>query len=843
MYSWIPIYKELSRKLLDYRDKQAELLTLLRELEQADLPMINLRDKGPRGANKPLTEIDPFTFFATFNRKTRDDNRIAILNRYREYFNLSSPAPDDFSGIPIMDPRKSWFLPWESERDPGDVPALWDFAHAIVTMVPSAIPDTLFNRCLQIHCVSATNLTMGMFWMQPEVYLPLDSRTRSLLDERGINHDAADWKDYLQFNEPTIKRLSAKPYEVSYTAYAGTTSKAPEQTRYWIFQCNPEKYDVIGALEANALRSWKVSQHKADIAPGDKAIIWGTGKMSACVALATITSKPTLMPEDMAERSFWSEAADSEPANRVRLDIDYNFADNPIPKATLQHHQAFHDFPAGRQGTNLPATLNHYDALLEIRRDNTRVRYWVYAPGRNGSLWEYCWDSGEMVYGADELPALDKFANKSEIEQAFKRESKSKNRPTNHALAAWEFCRVLKPGDIVIAKQGRDKYVGYGVVTGPYRHDATRSTFRNLRSVRWIKRGEWPEVKHPIVLKTLTDITKYPDYVERLKVLLEMNTNEWKTSRALNTILYGPPGTGKTYSTIRRAVEIVEDTVPENEGEIKKRFDSLLSNKRIGFITFHQTFCYEDFVEGIRPVLDDQQSSSPRYTCRDGIFKQICEEARKNAHLSNYVLIIDEINRGNISKIFGELITLLEEDKREGAKHALTTTLPYSQKPFSVPGNLFILGTMNTADKSIALVDVALRRRFRFDELMPDYRLVPEFCRDLLKQLNRRIVLRKDRDHLIGHSYFMGLPDEKAFDAVFKNSIQPLLQEYFFNDWEGLRFVLGEDKSDCKAGFIRKLDTGDLKHARNQWQWYHDADDDDVKPFDQLKHNYGIAND
>ena len=185
----------------------------------------------------------------------------------------------------------------------------------------------------------------------------------------------------------------------------------------------------------------------------------------------------------------------------------------------------------------------------------------------------------------------------------------------------------------------------------------------------------------------------------------------------------------------------------------------------------------------------------------------------------------------------------MEEDKREGAKHALTTTLPYSQKPFSVPGNLFILGTMNTADKSIALVDVALRRRFRFEELMPKYELVPKFCRHLLKELNRRIVLRKDRDHQIGHSYLMGVADETAFDRIFKDNIIPLLQEYFFNDWEGLRFVLGEDKSTGTAGYIRKMETNGLNNIRNLWQWYSDANDLGLSPFAQSSNNYNITGD
>ena len=248
----------------------------------------------------------------------------------------------------------------------------------------------------------------------------------------------------------------------------------------------------------------------------------------------------------------------------------------------------------------------------------------------------------------------------------------------------------------------------------------------------------------------------------------------------------------------------------------------VITSKNYKFITFHQSFSYEDFIEGIKPTLDkelSEDSTEVSYVLKKGTFYQCCDEAAKLAGFLNlkdsienytkeerlakfenaapYGLFIDEINRGNISQIFGELITIIEDTKRLG-KDEVIVELPYSKDKFGVPSNLYIIGTMNTADRSIESLDTALRRRFCFEEMMPDLKVLNEkviegiVLQDLLETINKRVEILLDRDHTIGHSYFITLKTEQDLRNTFKNNIIPLLQEYFYGDYEKIGMILGE---------------------------------------------------
>ncbi|WP_420359463.1 McrB family protein [Acinetobacter junii] len=240
--------------------------------------------------------------------------------------------------------------------------------------------------------------------------------------------------------------------------------------------------------------------------------------------------------------------------------------------------------------------------------------------------------------------------------------------------------------------------------------------------------------------------------------------------------------------------------------EMNQRFNEYLKSTdkqivQIGFVTFHQSYGYEDFVEGIKVK---EVNGQLKYPVEAGVFKRFCKSAKDNP-TENYVLIIDEINRGNISKIFGELITLIEESKRADQLEELSVTLPYSNEQFSVPNNLYIIGTMNSSDRSLTSVDIALRRRFEFIEMMPEPNVLKDIqitdykdinVKAILETMNKRIQVLLDRDHCIGHAYFISLKNDASLEKlmkIFEKKIIPLLQEYFFDDWGKINLVLNKN--------------------------------------------------
>lgn len=325
------------------------------------------------------------------------------------------------------------------------------------------------------------------------------------------------------------------------------------------------------------------------------------------------------------------------------------------------------------------------------------------------------------------------------------------------------------------------------------------------------------------------DDSQYMDDEEEEEVKQEIRPGS-------NIILYGPPGTGKTYNVAAMAwlifrgvdptLENVRSLTDEQRVEAKTWYDAELAdheNGHIAFTTFHQSYGYEEFIEGIRPVISESNDLEVEndigYALEDGVFKTFCNRASEpDANGEPYIFVVDEINRGNISKVFGELITLIEPSKRIGQPDQQTVILPYTKKSFGVPANVTIIGTMNTADRSIALMDTALRRRFRFIEMMPDYdalQRIPEFdginISKLVECVNRRISVLYDREHTIGHAYFMELVEDfniNTLATIFEERIIPLLQEYFYNDYEKICLVLGDNqKNDDSIKFFVEVDS------------------------------------
>ncbi|WP_397445963.1 EVE domain-containing protein [Polaribacter sp. R77954] len=713
---------------------------------------------------------------------------------------------------------------------------------------------------------------------------------------------------------------------------------------YWIFQGNPNIYDIKRALKAGHLKSWKVAAHKDKIKIGDQVIIWQTGENAGCYALAEVTSEVSVFEEENYEQKYYVNSTDSESTERVKIRILKYLAEDPILWEELKDNLVFSEFKAGNQGTNFSATQIEFETLLNWNRTNN-IKYWLYSPGGNADHWDEFFEANIMAIGWDRLGDLKQYKSKDEIKEALDHINGNSDRKPNKVTANYEFANTMQIGDVIIVKQGRSKLLGYGVVTSDYFFDSEREGFKSCRKVDWKLKGEWHS-EHKLVLKTLTDVTiydseyeKYDKYSDYLMALMTGGKKQKIAEKIItdmkpiNQILYGPPGTGKTYylkeqlfdkytlkeeaiskekyfeevvtnitwwqaitlalieegkskvsdilknrwvatkanlsesknvratiwgtlqmHTIEESTNVnykqrqaplifdkeidkswilLDSELKEQSPEIFKILENVnnfvanadSSIKHYDFVTFHQSFAYEDFIEGIKPVMpeNEEETADLGYAVEDGVFKRLCLRA-KNDPENRYAIFIDEINRGNVSAIFGELITLIETDKRSGAKNEISIKLPYSKKEFNVPSNLDIYGTMNTADRSIEALDTALRRRFTFLEIAPK----PELFQDkyiesinlekLLSTINNRIELLIDKDHKIGHSYFLNIESLDDLKQAFKKSVIPLLEEYFFGDYGKIGLVLG-------SGFIQlKDDQEKVTFAKNFTEVYEDAE-------------------
>lgn len=433
--------------------------------------------------------------------------------------------------------------------------------------------------------------------------------------------------------------------------------------------------------------------------------------------------------------------------------------------------------------------------------DVETTHYWIYSPGEGAGIWDECCEKGIMAIGWDEIGDLQQYSSKTEMKQAMKEHIDPEKPYTMAAHATWQFAHEMKPGDIVFAKKGRSTVIGRGVVMSDYEFDDSRDDNKNVRKVNWTHKGEWP---HPgqAAMKTLTDITSYTDYVEKLKALFEsdevddveaeevsypsyskekfldevfMDEASYNTLVGLvlnkkNVILQGAPGVGKTFAAKRLAYSIMEVKDPH----------------RVMMVQFHQSYSYEDFIMGFRP-------SEKGFELKRGAFYNFCKDAEIDSE-NEYFFIIDEINRGNLSKIFGELFMLIESDKR-----GVELQLLYSDEKFSVPDNVYIIGMMNTADRSLAMLDYALRRRFAFYEMKPGFNTegFREYRTGLnnikfdnliqcVEQLNAAIAGDESlgEGFCIGHSYFCNLTEvnDQALSAIVEYELIPLLKEYWFDE-------------------------------------------------------------
>jgi 5-methylcytosine-specific restriction protein B len=680
-FSWIPIYKEIARHLVQWEGRQGELIAFLEKLRADGLVITPLNDKDDKGARFLVKEIDPFTFMGVWNRGIRKDQRFAILAEVIKFFEIKAPLPTGFSGIPILNNQKSWLFAYQPGRGVNDVKRLWNVFKLAFLDNPLDDKEFLkaFDDALEVPNTNI-NLTMGLFWIKPETFLNLDGVNREYLDIKlpaaGLNSAfyVKTIKEVLKRNEPLFE-ISSRAWEAMNGDQPVVKTEKPSNINYW----------MVGAYWAG--------------------------------------SDPQDQTQRFLEEGIWENGYDDKFLDEVK---SIKVGDKIAIKAAIT------------QKNNLP-----FDA-----RGNTVSKMVIKAVGtvianrNDGTTVEVEWDL--------------KFKPKDWYFYT--------NRTTLWALTKNQYSDRLIDCVFFGKPQDYDWFLEewYGA-KGKSNPAAT---------------GEAPAK----TAYSIADIVESGIFLSEEE--LEQTLDRLKTKK--NLILQGPPGVGKTFLARKLAYALMEE----------------IDDDRIEMVQFHQSYSYEDFIRGYRPLPE----KAGTFGLKDGVFFSFCEKARKDPE-NEFIFIIDEINRGNLSQIFGELLMLIESDKRD-SKYALPLVYQrLDEARFHVPANVHLIGLMNVADRSLAMVDYALRRRFAFLSLKPQF-TAPSFRKWLegrsmesdligliverMSELNHEIATDSllGENYSIGHSFFCPRGDNfkeldrKWFESVVKTEIIPLLGEYWFDNVE-----------------------------------------------------------
>lgn len=811
-FEWINFYSEFATKLLEFKNNRAELIADIQSAYSAinmKLPKLEREDS--------IIDIDPFTVFGLFNKGITNANRIAILESFATVFNIKSKVPNNFDGIPVLNNLKATYYGFKDDRQAADIDNLWGLYESAINL---AEKDDEANREIFTKWYDTVhdqlgirwNITMGLYWIRPYEFINLDSiNRRFIVDPDNMPVD---------FVNSVKKKLNKVPYAAEYLAIKDACLRALKDGNYeyknypelsyraWIVskQVNQEKAEVKGKKSSKAaFLRW--------FAPLIQALRDLGGSGTPAEARAKIIENEQLSEDEINQTRGKS--------NVNKFENEVAFARNYLVNAGYIDKSVYGIWTLTAAGKSVDMTSEmasdifknvlssspskqgkNTDALAD--EDVHTVRYWLYAPGEGSCMWDEFYTSGIMAIGWGEIGDLSTFDSKDAMKIKMREVIDESLSYKNAAHATWQFANEMKIGDIVFVKKGMHQIIGRGVVMSDYEYDNTRDDeYKNIRQVDWTHNGEWP---HPgqAVMKTLTDITSYTDYVEKLNSLFEDETEEDaedvektyppytkedflsevfmpeeeydKLSGILrikkNIILQGAPGVGKTFVAKRIAFSMM----------------GVKDVERVMMVQFHQSYSYEDFIMGFRPSTDG-------FELKRGAFYNFCKKAEIDGD-NDYFFIIDEINRGNLSKIFGELFMLIENDKR-----GVSLQLLYSDEKFSVPKNIYIIGMMNTADRSLAMLDYALRRRFAFFEIKPgfttdgfrEYRMSLEnekFDKLIACVESLNNVISNDESlgdgFCIGHSYFCNLLPDTINDQILSGIVEyeliPLLKEYWFDE-------------------------------------------------------------
>jgi len=797
-FTWVKTHKQLVHYLKTQENNQPDLIELLKSVGISG----PFKDIGENGEIK-LNEIDPFTFFFYIN-KYGSERRLKYLKKIAEKLDLHIPSDD--KGIPTAQPLKVWLFPFANNRKNNEVARLWSFFHKALK---DEIKDDDFEDVLKIQSTGKVKLTEGLFNINPERFLPINKPMQPYLqDVLKVDPKFKSFSEYLDLLEIIKSKTDLSFFEISYEAWVWNSKRKSSKTKQqnlpsrnyreefkiWINGNYPQNSGARSSyVKAIDILSDKINKNIFEISNNK---------------FLEELYQDLLMKQGNKEGIYFHEDAQS-------------YGNSKFYSASIK---AFQKFLKSSEKDSSKITLRNMDYPL-----NTIF----YGPPGTGKTYK----TKELALGIVE-PGFNAAAidNRREINRKYESYYKKKSIHFTTFHQSWgyeDFIEGIKP--ILNSTETDSNKVNYYIEAGIFKKCCAYAAYNCYKLMKEQQKNSSIEYDFDELYEAFIDQYRDIDFKPIFSTLtgreveiFEINKNDSIRARAKgSTSTHVAPLTKENIQKLYDTFPNVDDI--NNLQKVKETVG--VSPRTTEFYAVFKglkEFEYQKF----KPVEKEIADSEVNTVDDADIIKKFEAGVYENAVIqyshkaSPVVLIIDEINRGNVSSIFGELITLLETDKRLGAEESLTVELAYSKSNFGIPTNLYIIGTMNTADRSVEALDTALRRRFSFKEVMPTPELLNEIEFDnfnlgkVLETINQRIEALVDRDHTIGHSYFIKIESRNvvALREAFENKIIPLLQEYFYHDYEKIALVLGEgfvERKKANVSFAKfdNLDKPELLHS------------------------------